>query len=344
MRAPEFWWHRTAGPAAKLLAPFAALYGSAAAWRIHRTGISLPLPVLCVGNFAVGGAGKTPTALTLGRHLIAQGEHPYFLSRGYCSIAERTGPVCVDLSRHHARDVGDEPLLLARVAPTIVGADRVAGGRLAEARGATLLILDDGLQNPALHKDLRLVLVDGETGTGNGYCLPAGPLRAPLAAQMKLASALIIVGPGAAGQSIGTTARAAAVPVIEAELVIPPAVATRLAGQRVFAFAGLGLPQKFYASLACVGAKLVGSASFADHHAYKAQEIRDLQHTALNLGAQLVTTEKDFVRLAGLADPALPQPTAVPATLEFADAGLLDQIIATAIATARERISSRAAD
>lgn len=317
------------------------------AHRFRRTGARLPLPVLCVGNFVAGGAGKTPTALALGRRLIALGERPYYLSRGYRSAAERRAPARVDLSHHQARDVGDEPLLLARVAPTIVGADRLAGGRLAHASGASLLILDDGLQNPALQKDLRLFLVDGVAGIGNGYCLPAGPLRAPLADQMDLASAVIIVGKGAAGRSIAALARAAARPVIDAELVIPTAAAASLTGRKVYAFAGLGLPQKFYASLASAGAEVVGAASFSDHHTYSKREIRELQRAAQRCGAQLVTTEKDFVRFASLEremiDPTLPPPTAVPVVMEFADARLLDEIVAAAVTAARARVISRSA-
>ncbi len=343
MRAPSFWWQDAAEPAARLLAPLASIYGWAASRQIRHAGTCVPLPVLCVGNFIAGGAGKTPAALALGRRLNALGERPYFLSRGYRSIAERHGPTRVDLSRHQARDVGDEPLLLARVAPTIVGADRLASGRLANEQGASLLILDDGLQNPSLQKDLRLVMVDGEAGIGNGYCLPAGPLRAPLADQMDLASAVIIVGKGAAGRSVAALARAAARPVIDAELVIPTTTAARLSGQRVYAFAGLGLPQKFYTSLSSAGAEVVGTASFPDHHAYTEREIRQLQRAAERRGAQLVTTEKDFVRLAHLErESALSPPTAVPVVMQFADARLLDEIVTAALTAARERVSAQA--
>jgi tetraacyldisaccharide 4'-kinase len=303
----------------------------------------LPLPVICVGNFVVGGAGKTPAALALGRHLIACGEEPFFLSRGYRSRAERGGPTRVDPSRHSAADVGDEALLLAKIAPTIVGADRVAGGRLALAQGATLLILDDGLQNPSLEKDLRLVLVDGEAGLGNGYCLPAGPLRAPLAAQMNLASAVIIVGEGAARPSLAARARAAARPVIGADLRIREDAARGLAGRRVYAFAGIALPQKFYASLARAGAEIVGTSNFPDHHPYDGQEIRALQRMAQDRRASVATTEKDMVRLSdrelALLDPALPPPRAVPVSLEFADTDLVSDIIAAALAAARHVIS-----
>jgi len=334
MRPPAFWWQPAAGPAARLLEPLSWLYGKAAAGRIRRPGTRLPLPVICVGNFVAGGAGKTPAALALGQRLIARGERPFFLSRGYRSAAEHGAPVLVDLARHQAADVGDEPMLLARLAPTIVGADRVAAGRLAMANAASLLILDDGLQNPALEKDLRLVLVDGETGIGNGLCLPAGPLRAPLASQMDLASAVIIVGKGAAGASLAMRAGAADRPIINAEFVIPPEAAASLAGRSVFAFAGIALPRKFYASLAAVGAVIAGVKDFPDHHMYSFREVSALQRRARDCEATLVTTEKDFVRLSLLgphmADPALPAPVAVPVALKFTEDLLLDEIVAAA--------------
>jgi tetraacyldisaccharide 4'-kinase len=338
MQAPSFWWRAAADPAARVLAPFAAIYGWAAARQMRRLGTRLPLPVICVGNFVVGGAGKTPAALALGRYLIARGENPFYLSRGYRSAAEHGTPLLVDPSRHTAVDVGDEALLLSRVAPTIVGADRVAGGRLAQERGAGLLILDDGLQNRALEKDLRLVLVDGEWGVGNGYCLPAGPLRAPIAQQMAFASAVVIVGKGAAGDGVALRVRAIGTPLLRANLVIPAAAAEGLAGRRLYAFAGLALPQKFYKSLATIGAEIVGTTDFPDHHAYRSGEIRALQRAARDGRALLVTTEKDFARFAGTAamfDPTLPPPEAVPVALEFVEEENLGEIIATALAAAR---------
>lgn len=342
MQAPAFWWHSAAAPAARLLSPLAWLYGRAAAVRLARRGTHLPVPVICVGNFVVGGAGKTPTALALGRRFIAMGERPFFLSRGYRSRAERRGPLRVDLAHHKAADVGDEPLLLARVAPTIVGADRTASGRLAVASGASVLILDDGLQNPALEKDLRLVVVDGETGIGNNHCLPAGPLRAPLAPQMALASAVVIVGDGSAGAAVARLASAANRPVLTANLVIP-ATAGSLAGQKVYAFAGIARPQKFRATLAAAGADVAGMRNFPDHHRYNLREIADLQAAAKACAARLVTTEKDFVRLTDLGgggDEA--SPLAVPVVLTFADEAQLDHIIASAMAAANERLMAAA--
>src|SRR5262245_12302991 len=196
MRAPSFWW-RDAGPAAALLTPLAAAYGAVAAWRMRQPGRDPGIPVVCVGNLTVGGAGKTPTALALGRLLQDAGERPVFLTRGYGG--RLAGPVRVDPARHAARDVGDEPLLLARLADTIVARDRIAGAERARQDGATVVVMDDGFQNPSLAKHLALVVVDGARAIGNAGVFPAGPLRAPLAAQFARAHALIVVGePGGA--------------------------------------------------------------------------------------------------------------------------------------------------
>src|SRR5208283_4813921 len=177
-----FWAARKPGALARLLQPVGALYGAVAARRMRRPGARVGAPVVCVGNFVAGGAGKTPTALELARLLISDGRRVAFLSRGYGG-ARRAEPLQVDPTLHSAAIVGDEPLLLARVAPCWVGPDRVRSARMAVEAGADVLVLDDGLQNPALEKTLAFAVVDGEAGFGNGLCVPAGPLRAPLAAQ-----------------------------------------------------------------------------------------------------------------------------------------------------------------
>src|SRR4051812_1975988 len=176
IRAPAFWW-RAPGWEARLLAPFAALYGAGAARRLAQPGERVAIPVICAGNFVVGGAGKTPFAIELARRLVARGERPAFLTRGYGgSLA---GPVAVTPA-HAAAEVGDEALLLAAHAPTVVARSRIGGARHAERDGASVIVMDDGLQNPSLAKDLSFALVDAEAGIGNGLVLPAGPLRAPL--------------------------------------------------------------------------------------------------------------------------------------------------------------------
>jgi tetraacyldisaccharide 4'-kinase len=333
-RAPSFWDASDASEperwAPRLLAPLSLPYAMIAGRRMAKAGVRLPVPVLCLGNFVVGGAGKTPAAIALAKRLAGRGEAPIFLSRGYGSTAERGPPLRVDPHLHQAAEVGDEALLLAEVAPTIVSADRVAAGLLAIAQGASLLILDDGLQNPALEKDLRLGLVDAETGVGNGFCLPAGPLRAPLAAQIDFVSALVIVGSGAPGEEIAARARAAGKPVINARLVADEAIAAKLKGQRVCAFAGIGRPEKFFATLAEIGAQIVGMEAFPDHHLYRGGEIAALQRAARRQDALLVTTEKDLVRLAGrgdLIDPGLPRPLALPVEMRFSEAELLDRLL-----------------
>jgi tetraacyldisaccharide 4'-kinase len=326
LRAPSFWW-QAPGLVANLLMSPAFLYGEIAGRRMGSRGIRLPIPVICVGNFVIGGAGKTPTAIALAKRLVA--ERVYFLARGYRSAAGRRPPLRVDPMRHNAAQVGDEALLLAEVAPTIVSSQRVAAARLAIAQGASLLILDDGLQNPALEKNLRLAVVDAAAGVGNGLCLPAGPLRVPLAAQIDFISAAIIVGEGAAGSKIATAARAAGKPVLNAELVPDPAVAAKLRGQRVYAFAGIAHPEKFYAALGGLGAEIAGTAAFPDHHLYRRREIVGLQRAARQQDALLLTTQKDLVRLAGenLADPAFPPPIALPVEMRFSDSQLLDELL-----------------
>jgi tetraacyldisaccharide 4'-kinase len=335
MRAPAFWWQTKRHPAAAILGPAATLYGAFTGRRMMLEGLELPVPVLCIGNFVVGGAGKTPAALALGKKLIAAGKNIYFLTRGYRSAAEHRPPQRVDRARHRAEEVGDEALLLARVAPTIVSADRVAAAQLALNEGAEILIADDGLQNPSLHYGLRLAVVDGETGAGNGFCLPAGPLRAPLAVQLDLIDAVVVAGDGEPGMAIAEQARALDKPVGHAALFVDEAIAKKLAGQKVYAFAGIARPSKFYATLSALGAEIVGTQSFPDHHPYRPSEIGHLQRSAQRQDAMLITTEKDFMRFAGrndVFDPQLPSPLAVPVALRFSDESFLDTLVSRVIA------------
>src|SRR5947199_2834355 len=185
MQAPRFWWDKP-GALAALLSPFASIYGAVAARRLEQPGAHAGIPVICVGNPTVGGAGKTPTALAIARLLIEAGERPYFLTRGYGG--KFGGPVLVEAA-HTAVQVGDEPLLLARVAPTVVAADRAAGAQLARENGASVIVMDDGFQNPSLAKELSILVIDGARGIGNGRVLPAGPLRVPLEPQLDRADA-----------------------------------------------------------------------------------------------------------------------------------------------------------
>ncbi len=238
MRAPDF-WGAPAGPVARALAPLGAIYGAAARARLARPAPRANLPTIAIGGLTLGGDGKTPTALALGAILLERGERPFFLSRGHGRRNGSVAPFVVDPARHDARDVGDEALLLARVAPTIVGADRAAAARLAETLGAGALILDDGLHSRRLDPDLAILVVDADYAAGNGFCPPAGPLRAPLAAQLAAADLVIVIGEGRGLREPLTK------PALRARLAPDPAVAARLAGARVFAFAGIGRPAKF---------------------------------------------------------------------------------------------------
>lgn len=306
MKAPAFWWRERPGPAALGLAPLGAIAGAVTAWRMRRPGRAVGVPVFCVGNLVAGGAGKTPAALALAGLLLADGRHPAFVSRGYGrQPGGSPDPITVDAARHAAAQVGDEPLLLARLAPTIVAADRMAAAQAAIRAGADCLVLDDGLQNPALAKRWTLAVVDGASGHGNGLCVPAGPLRAPAGLQWPAVSMLCVVGPGGPGERVAASARRAGVPVTRALLVPDAAVLERWRGRRLFAFAGLGRPDKFFATLRGAGLALAGTRAFADHHPFSAAELEALRQAAGD--ALLVTTAKDRMRLpAGYPAEILP--------------------------------------
>lgn len=317
MRPPEFW--ASDDIRACLLSPLGALYGLAG--RIRRQvarPLRLPVPVVCVGNLTVGGTGKTPIAMALAERLIGQGHRPHFLTRGYGG--RLAGPIRVDVARHEVAEVGDEALLLARVAPTWVARRRPEGARAALAAGAELLIMDDGLQNPALVQDLAIVVVDGAVGFGNRRLLPAGPLREPIAAGLARASAIVLLGEDRAAVAPLLPDR---LPRLEADLVHPPEAAA-LRGARVVAFAGIGRPDKFFASLASVGAQVVLTRGFPDHHPYREGDLQALAGEASRQGARLVTTAKDHVRIP----PAWRRRVAVvPVGLRWRDPAALDRML-----------------
>jgi tetraacyldisaccharide 4'-kinase len=309
MQAPGFWWDEP-GAMAALLSPFAALYGSIAARRLKQGGTDAGIPVICVGNPTVGGAGKTPAAMAIARLLIEAGERPYFLTRGYGG--RLAGPVIVEPG-HTAVQVGDEPLLLARIAPTVVAANRVAGAELARDKGASAIVMDDGFQNPSLAKDFSILVIDGARGIGNGRVLPAGPLRAPLEPQLDRADTILIVGEITAAAPLVTAARNRGVPLFHAALEPDRTAVAALAGQKALAFAGIGDPEKFFATLTAAGIDAPTRHGFSDHHRYSIKEARRLLEEAGRNKLVLLTTEKDAARLR--SDAALGELAARTRTL-----------------------------
>jgi tetraacyldisaccharide 4'-kinase len=275
--------------------PFGALYGAVASRRLQREGFDAGIPVLCVGNYHVGGAGKTPTVLALTKMLRELGETPVVLSRGYGG--KLRGPIKVDLDRHVALDVGDEPLMLARKVPVVVARDRIAGVALARSQGASVIVMDDGFQNPAIAKDASLIVIDGTRGLGNARVFPAGPLRAPLLPQLARTDALIVIGDGAAAEPVAATIAAREKLVLKAHLKADDASVASLAGKRVSAFAGIGDPARFFRTLRSNGIEVVRERIFADHHPYLKTEIETLMLEAKRDALTPVTTEKDLARL-----------------------------------------------
>jgi len=293
MREPRF-WRRGGNPwPARLLSPAGALYGAVTILRrwSHRP-YRAPVRVVVAGGVTLGGAGKTPLALELAELLAAQ--RPHFLSRGYGG--SEAGPLRVDPSCHGAKDVGDEPLLLAATAPTWVARDRAAGAKAAAAAGAGLIILDDGFQNPFLAKDLAFLAIDGESGLGNGHVFPAGPLREPIATALRRAQAVVLIGEDRAGTAGLVAGRC---PILPARLVAADPAA--VAGKPVYAFAGIGRPEKFFASLEGAGAVIAGRREFPDHHPFGESELAEVLATAAVAKATPITTAKDRLRLPAAA-------------------------------------------
>jgi len=326
MRDPNFWWRRPS-VAAALLAPIAAGYGAIAAARMRKNGARAGVPVLCVGNFTLGGAGKTPTVIALARMLADAGEHPYCLTRGYGGTL--AGPKLIDPHNDLAAQVGDEALLLAHVAPTVVARDRVAGAAFARAQGASLIIMDDGLQNASLAKDFTLAVIDARRGVGNRCIFPAGPLRAPLAAQLAKTDALLVVGEGNGAEDVVMLARARNLPVLLGRLSPDVSAVASLKGRRVLAFAGIGDPGKFFATAEASGIAVAERRSFDDHYRYTAEDAGELIMDAEHSGLALLTTEKDRARMAGerLLDALFARAHALPVTMTVDDADELRRLV-----------------
>ncbi|ONG46707.1 tetraacyldisaccharide 4'-kinase [Pseudoroseomonas deserti] len=291
MRAPDFWSGGSGGIAPLLLSPIAAIYAAATARRVAKPGWQAPVPVICCGNATAGGSGKTVVALDLGQRLSNRGVATHFLTRGYGGKLK--GPVLVDPVQHDSQAVGDEALLLAATRPTWVAGDRAAGGQAAVAANAQAIIMDDGLQNPGLVKDLSLLVVDGNYGFGNGRIIPSGPLREPVQAAAARCRAAVLIGEDETG---ALAMLPPGLPVLRARQV-PGPEAELLAGQPVFAFCGIGNPRKFFASLQSAGAVLAGRMAYADHYPFDASDLRELLEQAEALRAIPVTTTKDYVRI-----------------------------------------------
>jgi tetraacyldisaccharide 4'-kinase len=336
MREPGF-WHRPSSFVSLLLLPLGALYGAVAARRLQREGFDAGIPVLCVGNYHVGGAGKTPMVLALTRMLRDLGETPVVLSRGYGGRLR--GPVKVDPDRHAAADIGDEPLMMARTVPVVVARDRIGGVALARSQGASAILMDDGFQNPAIAKDASLIVIDGSRGLGNGLVLPAGPLRAPLPPQLARTDALIVVGDGTAAVSVAAAIAVQGRPVLSAHLRADDASVASLRGKRVMAFAGIGDPVRFFRTLRASGIEIVRERAFADHHPYAQAEIEALIAEAKSDALTLVTTEKDLARLrsGGRVAPYAQEIVPFAVTLEFDDAAKLRTFVTDRLFKARDK-------
>jgi tetraacyldisaccharide 4'-kinase len=334
MREPSFWW-REPGIVSHALTPFSALYGAVTQARLRRCGHRAGVPVVCIGNLTVGGAGKTPTAVTTARILKSMGELPVFLTRGYGGTL--AGPLEVDPTHHNASLVGDEPLLLALVARTIVARARPQGADTAAACGASVIVMDDGLQNPSLCKDFSIVVVDERRGLGNGGVIPAGPLRVPLGAQLAFAHALVLIGEPLRARGVAEEARKHNLPVLRARLQPDMKSIARLDRRRVLAFAGIGDPEKFFTTLADAGIAVAAARSFPDHHRYTRAEARALCEEADREGLMLVTTEKDLVRLVGDEQAAelAARARALPVTLAFDDEDTFKSLLVERLAAAR---------
>jgi tetraacyldisaccharide 4'-kinase len=335
MKPPHFWYQEPATLmdrlASLLTRPLAPVYASGVAARIHKSEPArVDAAVVCVGNLTVGGTGKTPVTRALIEMLAETGTNAQILSRGYGGSLK--GPVSVDLSRHTARDVGDEPLILAQAAPVWVSRNRMEGAKAAVLHGAQAIIMDDGHQNPQLHKDMSIVVIDAEAGWGNGRVFPAGPLREPVPVGLGRAHAIVLMMPTPVFEPDYDALGLAdlELPILKAwlEPVAPPPDGA------LFAFAGIGRPEKFFRSLANEGGQLSDTRAYPDHHDYSRNDLRQLKSMAAATGAQLITTEKDWVRIPTAERDGL---VAWPVHAKFAEPGRAAALLSQALDAAAAR-------
>ncbi len=318
MKAPKFW--QTDGWRADALTPLAWIYQAISRFERFQQSqqpLKASVPIICVGNLTAGGTGKTPTVIKVVQHLVGEGVKVHVISRGYGGSAK--GPLLVDVGKHAAAEVGDEPLLIACYAPTWIAKDRTGGVRAAIQAGAEIVVLDDGFQNPSVFKDLSIIVVDGGYGFGNGKCLPAGPLREPIEQGMVRADAVVLIGESVEPWPDTFHGKQ----VLRASFQ-PRFSGIALDGARVFAFAGIGRPEKFFQTVRQLGAAIVDHEAFPDHYAYTPTIIERLVKRAEAQDLTLVTTEKDFVKfpkdMLGTIWP-------IPVDIVFDDKKTLDSLL-----------------